>query len=538
MKRLTRLVLLISSIMLGTFTLRADPPPRLVVVVSFDQHRGDFFTSFRPHLGAGGFQRIAREGVVFDRCYYNHANNITGPGHAAILSGCYPWKTGIVGNDFCDTRTGICGYCADDTAGVKGAHKLEVPTVGDVLRIASPKSKVVGISLKDRASILMAGQGASACVWYDYASGGWTTSAAYAKPSWLSELRRTVHARRYAGAVWRTEIPDSAGGALDDVLGEGSTPATGGRWVFPYTLSADVKTDEFHSQIALSPFSMRMLFDAAILAAKRERLGSDTSPDLLCIGVSTPDYVGHLYGPDSREVQELYVHADREIERLINELDRRVGRSNYVLIVTSDHGVAPIPEVIRKAGAPQHAAVDAGRIRGSEIKTLITEKLTQHFGTPAGGAWVDHIMPPSIYLRDSALANHNRREVVDTVVAALRRHPHLAIVATPASLLDGVVPPGVDSITAAAVRRSMHRERSGDVVMYPKRYWIFGGTPATHGTPYDYDQWVPLMMLGYRISSDTPSAAVSPVDIAPTLARILGIALPNVDGRQLPITIK
>ena len=147
-------------------------------------------------------------------------------------------------------------------------------------------------------------------------------------------------------------------------------------------------------------------------------------------------------------------------------------------------------------------------------------------------------MPPSIYLRDSALANHNRREVVDTVVAALRRHPHLAIVATPASLLDGVVPPGVDSTTAAAVRRSMHRERSGDVVMYPKRYWIFGGTPATHGTPYDYDQWVPLMMLGYRITSDTPSAAVSPVDIAPTLARILGIALPDVDGRQLPITIK
>lgn len=538
MKSLTRLLLFIASIALGAFTLHAAPPPRLVVVVSFDQHRGDYFSSFRPHLGAGGFQRIAREGVVFDRCYYNHANNITGPGHAAILSGCYPWKTGIVGNDFCDARTGICGYCTDGIAGVKSAHKLEVPTVGDALRAASPKSKVIGISLKDRASILMAGQHPTACVWYDHASGGWTTSAAYAKPSWLTELRRTVDARSYAGAMWRTEIPDSAGGLPDDVLGEGSVPGTGNRRVFPYTISAGIGTDEFHSQIALSPFNMRMLFDAAILATKRERLGSDRTPDLLCIGVSTPDYVGHVYGPDSREVQELYVHADREIERLIDELDRRVGRSNYVLIITSDHGVGPIPEVIRQAAAPQHTAVDAGRLRGAEIKSLITAKLTQHFGTPLGGVWVDHIMPPSIYLRDSAVAEHNRSEVIDTVVAELRRHPHLAIVATPASLLDGVVPPGVDSSTAAAVRRSMHRERSGDVVMYPKRYWIFGSNPATHGTPYDYDRWVPLMMLGYRITSDTPTAAVSPVDIAPTLARMLGIALPNVDGRQLPVTIK
>jgi hypothetical protein len=147
-------------------------------------------------------------------------------------------------------------------------------------------------------------------------------------------------------------------------------------------------------------------------------------------------------------------------------------------------------------------------------------------------------MPPSIYLRDSALIGMQREVVVDTLVAALRRHPQLAIVATPASFLAGESVPGADSATVRIISRSMYPDRSGDVVMYPKRYWIFGSNPATHGTPYDYDRWVPLMILGNRIVSDTPTASVAPVDIASTLATLLGITLPDVDGRPLPIRRK
>jgi len=506
--------------------------------VSFDQHRGDFYQAFQRFIGTRGFSRIAREGVVFDRCYYTHANNITGPGHAAIMSGCYPWKTGIVGNDFCDARTGVCGYCADDTSGRKSAGNVEVPTVGDILRRVSPRSNVIGVSLKDRASILMAGKSATACVWYDHSAGGWTTSSAYRTPSWLPELRSTITARTYEGAVWQTEIPDSLAPAIDDVLGEGTIPGNRGRSTFPYALNAPVETDTFTTQLALSPYSMRMLFDATRIIIDRAKLGKDAATDILCIGVSTPDYVGHLFGPDSREVQELYVHADREIAHLIDDLDKRIGRSKYLLVITSDHGVGPIPEVIRNAAEPQGVRVDAGRLRSSDIKTMINMKLTQHFGTPLGGEWIERIIPPSIYLRDSALLGVNEREIIDTVVATLRRHPQLAIVATPSSLLDGAVPPGVDTATATAVRRSMHRQRSGHVVMYPKRYWIFGSNPATHGTPYDYDQWVPLMLLGNRVTSQTPMAMVAPVDLAPTLAKMLGIRLPSADGRQLPIRRK
>jgi hypothetical protein len=209
-----------------------------------------------------------------------------------------------------------------------------------------------------------------------------------------------------------------------------------------------------------------------------------------------------------------------------------------VLVVTSDHGVGPIPEVIRRAAEPQHTSVDAGRLRASEIKGLINTTLTKQFGIPIGGSWVDRVMPPSIYLRDSALIGMQREVVVDTLVAALRRHPQLAIVATPASVLAGESVPGADSATVRIISRSMYPDRSGDVVMYPKRYWIFGSNPATHGTPYDYDRWVPLMILGNRIVSDTPTASVAPVDIASTLATLLGITLPDVDGRPLPIRRK
>ncbi len=535
MKYSVTLLLLIAGMVFRSAETAAQTPPRLVVVVSFDQHRGDYSQVFQRYIGRDGFNRIAREGAVFSRCYYRHANNITGPGHATLLTGCYPWKTGIVGNDFCDTRAGVCGYCADDRSGTKSASNLEVPTLGDLLRVASPQSKVIGISLKDRAGILMAGVKASACVWFDHQAGGWTTSSAFPRPRWLADLRRTVDVRRYAGSVWRTEIPDSMSPAADDVAGEGTIPGNRDRHVFPYAVSAEPGTDTFHTQVALSPFSMQMLFEAARLILTRERLGRDATPDILCIGVSTPDYVGHVFGPDSREVQELYVYADREIARLISDLDRQVGRTNYVLVITSDHGVAPIPEIIRNAAEPQRATINAGRLRAAEIKLLINAKLTQHFGTPAGGDWVASIMPPSIYLRDSVIPDSKRQEIIDTVVAALRRHPHLAIVATPKSLLDGVVPPGISAVMAQDVQRSMYIERSGHVVMYPKRYWIFGSNPATHGTPYDYDQWVPLMILGAGLTTDTPAADVSPVDIAPTLGTMLGISMPEADGGRLPL---
>jgi hypothetical protein len=213
-----RCSLLAAIILAACCSLLAAPPPlaapKLVVVVSFDQMRGDFATRFEKvyqSKNGGGFARIRREGVDFESCYYRHASNITGPGHASLLTGCYPAKTGIVGNEFCDEQTKTCGYCAHDTAKVFSASKLLVPTLGDLLRQRSPLSKTVGVGLKDRASILMVGNNASACIWFDAEQRRFATSSAYKQPSWLERFNKRYAVERYAGRIWTSRIPAGMG---------------------------------------------------------------------------------------------------------------------------------------------------------------------------------------------------------------------------------------------------------------------------------------------------------------------------------------
>jgi arylsulfatase A-like enzyme len=512
-------------------TWGADPP-RLVVVVSFDQFRGDMPSTFARFFGSRGFRRVERSGAVFTACFFDHANTITGPGHAALLTGCYAWKTGIVGNDFCDLATGACVYCADDERGVRSAAQLLVPTVGDVLRQTSPRSKVVGVALKDRAAILMAGPSATACVWYDPAVRAWTSSTAFPGVPWLASLNRTVSANRYAGRVWTASIPDSLEPAFDTVAAEGRFP--GGTNTFPHVIPP-VGAPAFIGAVLVSPFSVDMVFDAATMALRTERLGADAAPDILCVGVSTTDYVGHTFGPDSREVQELYVHVDRRFGRFIDDLDRTVGRSRYVLVVTSDHGVAPIPELIRDVPSQQGARIDAGRIREAEIKAWVDSSLTSRFGPPSTGSYVRAIEQPCLWLNDTALRGRDRAEVVSATAGALRAMPGVGFAASRDMLLRGVCPEGTPERECSAIRAGTHPTRTGDVVLFPKRYWIMGGNPATHGTAHDYDQHVPLMVMGGGVAPQRHTEPVAPVDIAPTVARMLGLRLDDVDGAPLPL---
>ena len=510
----------------------AQKPPRLVVIVSFDQYRGDYPTLFSRFVGKRGFARMQKQGASFTKCYYEHANNITGPGHASLLTGCYPARTGIVGNDFCDLRTGSCSYCADDDKGLKSAEQLEVPTIGDLLRQKNTASRVVGISLKDRAGILMSGKSATTCVWYDMNTHRWTTSSYYPTPQWLPTLNRTIRSSKYAGRSWTTRIPQSLNPAYDSVDAEGAYP--GGNTTFPHQV-LDAGHPKFEASVVLSPFGIDMVFDAASIALTKEELGKDKWPDVLCIGVSSSDYVGHVFGPDSREVQELYAHADKRIEKLIDQLDAGIGRANYILVITSDHGVAPVPEVIRNISQQQGAFIDAGRIRESEIKAIVDSVLGAKFGKPPTASYVREISEPSIYLQDSAIAHLNRAAVLEVVVAALKRHPGLGIVATRDTLALGDCPEGADEATCRYVLNSFHASRSGDIVIYPKRYWIIGGNTATHGTPHDYDRYVPLMMLGGGMRQQNSDAPVAPVDIAPTLALRLGLVIGPIDGKPLPM---
>jgi arylsulfatase A-like enzyme len=513
--------------------------PRLVVVVSYDQFRGDFPSTFARFASSRGFNRVMREGVWFPNCFFRHASLMTGPGHATLLTGCYPHRHGIPANDICDASLGRCLYCADDTSGVRSPFLLRVPTVGDVLRASDSRSKVAAIAYKDRSAILMAGRSAYPVLWFDGNAGGFVTSTFYRQPPWLSILNSTLPFTRWSNHTWRTGIPDSLSPATDDVDGEGAL--TSGKRVFPHRMpDAQSAPRDYVADFIRSPYAVTHLFDAARELMRRERLGQDTVPDILCIGVSQTDFLGHTFGPDSREVQEMYRACDTTLAGYIDYLDDVIGREHYVLMITSDHGVAPIPEVIRRAGEAQGVTIDAGRLRRAMLRRVVDSTLSASFGTADSVRWVRTIHEPALYLdHDSCLQRGvNPASAADVAARALRGIHGLQIAMPTVHMVRGdSCHEGVPPEMCAYVKNAVDTERSGDVVFFPQRYWIVGATPATHGTPHDYDRHVPLMLFGGGFSGGRRTHDVSPADIAPTIATWLGLDLGDVDGVPLPLTM-
>lgn len=519
MKHLIPLTLLICAIGLPGCAPPQQPSKalRLAVVVSFDQFRGDMPASLRSAFADEGFARFYREGTVYNHCYYNQANMMTGPGHAVLLTGEYPSTTGITTNDLCDRALGTCMYCAADTSGTPGSFPLLAETVGDQLIARDSMSKVIGIANKDRAAILMAGQHPTAAVWVDSETGTFTTSSSYATPSWLQTISAKHALAPYVGTTWEAELDSATAGRLDDAPWEG-TFSDGSR-TFPHRLAS-------LEDAALSPVGMEMLFNAAIDVIDAEQLGADASPDVLAIGVSTTDYLGHQFGPDSREVQELFRHADRQMARLITHLDSAVGREHYVLYVTSDHGIAPVPEFLNANVRPGEPVIDAGRIDSKVIRSTAEKHLTDRFGTPAdGGAWLWNLYPPSVYLREEALQQSgvDRDSAAVVVAQAVAQLPGIAISIPGSLVISDRRPETIDAETWSMIRNAYHPERSGDVLIYPKRYWVYGSRATTHGTPHDYDRWVPLMVLGPTRTPLQVADTVEPTLIAKQLRLAWGL---------------
>lgn len=542
------LTLAVLLVFIGTFGSSAGragdvdvAPPRLIVIVSFDQLRGDYPTSFSAYLGSRGFDRLRREGAWFPSCYFDHANLMTGPGHATLLTGCYPHRSGIPANDFCDENIGRRFYCSEDTVHGLSPMLLESPTVGDVLRARSPESKVIGIAQKDRAAILMAGHDPSAVIWMDFGRLKWATSTYYPKPSWLGELNQSVRAESHLNAVW--EADNSKTDVADDVEGEGSF--TSGRRTFPYQLPSVVGRDYVNDYVR-HPVSVEDLFAASRFILKKGQMGQGPTTDVLCIGVSTTDFLGHTFGPDSREVREMFAACDRILAEFIDTLDAQYGRKSYLLVVTSDHGVAPVPEIIRRAAEAQNAQIDAGRIPERVLANVIDSIMNETYGRPTtrlsdvtDTTWIRSIDEPSIFLRRELLrrAGIDLGEARRHIASALQKVRGLQYVITYDNLAAGDAPENIEPTTWSYISASFHAGRTGDVVVYPRQYWIFGSNVATHGTPYDYDRHVPLYLFGWRVRPATIKKTVSPADIAPTLASWLRLTMPPMDGKVLPVTI-
>jgi hypothetical protein len=556
-------VLAVADLLLsrGTFAPTVSPDaPRLLVLVVFDQLRGDYLERWHDLFGQGGFRRLQEEGAWFRNCHYPYAHTVTGAGHASLLTGCSPNRHGIVGNEWYQRDLGAPVYCvASDRdeqlpqpperpgkeskrkggrVGGASPERLLVPTVGDVLKDASAgRSRIVSLSFKDRSAVLPGGRQADACYWLDTSMGRFVTSTYYPRGRlhpWVAALNESRPADRWFGKEWTRLRPDLdyvQHSGPDDVEGEGKGYGQGR--TFPHPLSGRLKTPgkEYYEALYNSPFGNEMLLELVKRAIDGEELGQRSMPDLLCVSFSCNDPIGHTWGPDSQEVLDVTLRSDLIVRDLLAYLDNRVGQGNYLLALTADHGVCPLPEVSQAKG------IAAARLGSDMLNGGAEEFLAETFGkegTPV--KWIEATAEPWIFLDQKVMRDHGLKAatVEEKLADWLARQPGIQAAYT-REQLDQPVKPDDDAILAR-MKRSFHPARCGEVAAVLKPFNLFLGpfsTGTTHGAPHPYDTHVPLLVYGPGITGGRRGEEVTPQAIAAIFADFLGIPPPA--GAEAPV---
>lgn len=493
------------------------PEVKLVLLIAVDQFRYDYLTRFKADYSGGVSQLLAR-GASFTQAYLDHYPTVTAVGHATMLSGAIPAVSGIVGNDWFDRGLSASVTSVSDPAtqlvGSQGPgaspRRLLVSTLGDEMKNATAHlpadsaPKVFGLSLKDRSAIMPVGHRADAAYWLDVKAGTFVTSTYYrTEPhAWAARFNAGAPADAFAGRKW--EFLDTAAG--------------------PGRLMPEAPGPALHTAVYGSPFGNTLLKDFAIAAIEAERLGQRGATDLLTVSFSSNDAVGHTYGPDSPEVRDIAVRTDRVIGELLARVDQLVGLDRTIVAFTTDHGVAPVPEVQQRRKLP------GGRMKQEELFGPITAALTAKYGE---GKWILATAGTSPYLNHPLIAEKGLDPVEVRRVAAdaARTVPHVAHVYSREQVLGGEVTP---DLIGRRIARGYNVQRSGDLEIVLEPYWLRASAGTTHGTPYSYDAHIPLILMGHGILPGAYHATVALNDLAPTLATLLGVETPGgSSGRVL-----
>jgi predicted AlkP superfamily pyrophosphatase or phosphodiesterase len=515
----------------GAASLAPDAP-RLVLVVSVDQMRADYLTRYLP-LYTAGLKRLATQGAVFANARYRHACTETGPGHSVLLSGRSPRNSGIVGNSWYDRALKQrVNVVEDPTVRVLGgAGRPASPayynafTVGDMLKARSPRSKVVGVSFKDRAAILMSGRRADAAYWYEGSGGRFVTSTWYtdAAPGWLERWNARDLAASYAGRSWERLLPDRATyerhAGPDDVKGEWDGKDT----VFPHRIRGNPPEVDYFDDLRRTPFADEILLDFALTAMKSHGLGEDDATDILAVSFSACDVIGHTYGPDSQEMLDYLLRLDRTLGRLFDEVDARVGKGRWLAVLAADHGVMPLVEVLQAKGLPaRRASADA---MDDAVQKALAARFPGKQGLLADPDPMEYVLDQDALTRQGV----ERSEVERTIREALLSTGVVDAVYTSTELMG---PPRPADEFFALHQRAFFAPRSGDLVTRTKPYVYLGGRVGGtgHGSPHDYDRHIPIVFLGPGIAPGTHDDACGPEDIAWALGRRLGLPYPQQDA--------
>ena len=511
---------------------RATPP--LIVMIVVDQFRGDY-VQWYGHQWTKGLRRLIGTGAYFPLAAYRYAVTVTCAGHATIGTGAYPSTHGMIANDWFDRDAKRRVTCTDDPSvtpvafgglPVKEHHSarmLQTNTFADELRNqAAVAPRITSVSLKARSAIGMAGHAGNTLAWLED-TGVWASSSAFVKgPRPDVDAFATAHAiSKQYGRIWDRLLPPSAYLFTDDGVGELKPDDGTVTFPHPQTRPGGAPDQLFVTNWERTPFVDEMLTDMALTFS--DGYGKGPGTDVLAVSFSALDYVGHRYGPQSHEVQDVLARLDAQLGRLFDALDARLGAGGYVVAFSADHGVAPIPEQVTAQG------LDAGRFTAASVNARLTEAW-KPFATE-GASPIASSNGTDIYFTPAAMTVLNanvaaRRAITDAALAL----PGVGKTYWADDLSTGAL--SNDPIRQA-MALSFYPGRSADLQLVPKTYWMVGTSAATHGTPYAFDQRVPVILMGWGIKAGRYLTSAAPSDIAPTLAYLSHVSLPRADGRVL-----
>ncbi len=518
------------------YTFPEMPAPKLVIGITVDQMRYDYLERFRNDFGSGGFNRLVQMGMSYRQMHYNYVPTYTGPGHASIFTGTTPMYHGIIANDWYDKKADALQYCAKDPqvsgvgtsseAGKMSPVHLRTTTIGDELRMSTQmKSKVIGVSLKDRGAILPAGRMANAAYWY---IGGtedvWATSSWYGMselPQWVKEFNAKGYGAKMLNQTWTLLKPDSC---YEESMADNNPyelPYKGMiKPVFPYSLSALAAQNNQYDLMKATPFGNTMSMEFAKAAIIGEELGKDQYVDMLCLSFSATDYVGHQFGPQSRELQDTYLRLDQDLDSLLQFLDKEIGEDQYLIFLTADHGAANNPAWMLEN------RLQAGNFVSDRLEEMIEGKLIQKYGQ---GNWVINESNQNVFLNRPLIEEKklSLKSIQQEVAAWCLEVEGVHSAFTHAELSYSIA----RNSLSERVQLGFDQARSGDVIYTLLPGWIeYGKQGTTHGSGYDYDTHVPAIFYGGYIGSGMYkyNDRFSITDIAPTICNFLGI--PNPSG--------
>jgi predicted AlkP superfamily pyrophosphatase or phosphodiesterase len=507
--------------------------PKLVVGIVIDQMRADYLDKFQIHYGENGFKRLIRGGFNVRNLHYNYIPTTTGPGHASIFTGTVPKNHGIVGNSWLDRASSSVINCVEDNdyklVDINGITEspvysrspkmLQSQTFSDVLRLnQAGKSKIIGLSIKDRGAILPVGKTADYAFWYNRTNGNFITSTYYAKslPKWLVTFNSLKMADSLLNQSWclDLEIEDYAAYNRDQASFK-KIYRGNGQSTFPYNLKLLRDANGNFDLITETPFGNTLLTSLAKATIVGEKMGADNVTDFLSISYSSTDYIGHAFGIHSLEVEDAYIKMDKEISILLNFLDAKVGKDDYMVFLTADHAAGEHPVNLMKHGLEgEFFSVD-------KIKKKVNDELCKDFGEKNYIAYMDKTQ---LYLSDIALSN---AQIINRVMEILQNIQGIENIYFPKSTKNRF------RSTSVIFKNSFNPGNSGDVLFQFKPGWMptrkYG---TTHGTKYTYDTHVPLLWYGKLIENGVSNRYHSIDQIVPTLSILLKLPLPDKSNRN------